>query len=83
LTGQTDVFEIHRREEGGLLGGRRPLWLDRAAANPVQQRSTATVEPEPDPDELRHASGQRTRLHQTLLHTVHTEEVTMTGHYQR
>jgi hypothetical protein len=34
------------------------------------------MEPEPGPNQLRHASGQRMRLHRTLLPTVHTQEVT-------
>jgi hypothetical protein len=40
------------------------------ARDAVQQRSTATVEPEPQPDGRYQASDQRSRLHQTLPPTV-------------
>jgi hypothetical protein len=49
------------------------------ARGPVQQRNTATAEPEPDRDHLHHASGQRTRLHCTTLRTVNTEKVIATN----
>src|SRR2546421_10219333 len=45
------------------------------ATGPVLQRSTATIESEPEPNELHQASSQRIRLYRTLLPTVHTEEV--------
>lgn len=49
-----------------------PLW-ERGAPNVptvVQQRSTATVAPEPGPTERHQTSEQRMRLHQTLPPTV-------------
>lgn len=42
----------------------------------VLQRSTATVAPESGPNGLHQACDERMRLHRTLLHTVHTQEVT-------
>ena len=51
------------------------------ARDAVQQRSTATVEPESEPDGRYQASDQRVRLHQTLPPTIVVQDVAGSSHF--